>query len=246
MALKIGNSSIKGIYLGDTKVKSVYLGDKLIYGNKSEIVADDSYNIFVFDTSKVSTSTTVELSENRAGDTTDWDGLTDWGDGIIDNDEYYSHRYASDGIYTVKTKYIWYLNNEESHTKKMLIECTNINKNITNYYRLFMNCINLTSVSATNFNTSKATNMTHMFYRCLNLTSLDLSSFDTSSVTTMVYMFMNCTNLMTLNISNWNMDNVTNVANMFTGCNKLTIDNIIMTNCNDATKAKIQEALAAK
>ena len=50
MALKIGNSSINGIYLGDTKVKSVYLGDKLIYDNKPEIGVDDSYNYFIFDT----------------------------------------------------------------------------------------------------------------------------------------------------------------------------------------------------
>ena len=274
MTINIGNSSINSIYVGDTEVKSVYLGDNLVYSKQTEpvIEIDDSYNTFVFDTSKVSRSTTVTLQNYRAGDTTEWDGLTDWGDGTVDTK--LTHTYAIDGKYVVKTK--WTINkgddgSGDSYTHNMLTECKNINKNITNYNYLFHYCSNLTyvntnldtsnvtsmgamfgycsklaSIDLSYFNTINVTNMSSMFIQCNALTTLDLSSFNTINVQRMYQMFRYCTSLSYLNLSNWNMDNVTNTILMFSGCTNLTIDNVIMTNCNDATKTKIQEALSAK
>lgn len=276
MAINIGSSSINSIYVGNTEVKSVYLGDNLVYSKQSEpvIEIDDSYNYYVFDTSKVSGSTTVKLQDcrNSLGDTTTWDDkLTDWGDGTINTSKY--HTYDSNGTYTVKTKYM--INKTfdgDYNTQRMLTQCLNINKNITNYNCLFHRCDNLVYVYTKRLNTNKVTDMSYMFNGCSRLKSLDLSSFDTSNVTNMDRMigscfnltsvnlsnfntnsvsnmnnmFYYCYNLIYLNLSNFNINNTTTTNNMLYNCTKLTIDNIIMTNCNDATKKKIQEALAAK
>lgn len=250
MTIKIGNSSINSIYVGDTKVKAVYLGNQLVYSSKSEpsTEIDDSYNYYVFDTNKASEykTTTVTLQDYRAGDTTEWNGLTDWGDGTINTERY--HRYSKHGIYTVKTKYVIHQgSNTSTSTELMLIKCLNINKNITNYATLFMNCENLTYVNTTYLDTSNVTSLDRTFYYCKSLTSLDLSSWNTNNVKDMYCLFYACTNLKFLNLSNWNMDKVT--ENNYYGMlrsSKLTIDNIIMTNCNDATKAKIQNALSAE
>lgn len=271
MAINIGGSSINSIYVGDTKVKSVYLGDKLVYSSGPVIEIDDSYNTFIFDTSKVSGSTTVTLQNNRAGDTTEWDGITDWGDGTADTK--LTHKYKTDGVYTVNTKYT--VNKSDMlgdvDTRNMFIKCININRNITNCSYLFSSCNNLIYINTIDFDTSNVTNMNSMFHGSNSLTSLDLSGWNTSKVTSMnytfcacnalstlnlsgldvsnvtnmAYMFYNCTSLALLNISGWNMDNVTSYRYMLRGCSSLTIDNIIMTNCNDATKTKIQEALVA-
>lgn len=269
MAINVGDSSIKDIYLGDKRIKRAYFEDILVYGNDPQTEIVDSYNYFVFNTSKVSYTNKIILANNRAGDTTVWSGLTNWGDSKVN--DYKSHTYDNDGVYTVKTKYIL-SDNTDLNTCKMLIECKNINKNMTSYANLFKACENLTYVNTTDLNTSKVTNMSCMFLECSSLTSLDLSSFNTSEVTIMASMFngcssltsldlssfntskvtgmfcmfLNCSNLASLNLSNWNMDNVTNTTYMFLGCNNLTLDNIIMDGCNDTTKAKIQEAFASR
>lgn len=274
MAITIGNSSVRGIYLGNSKVDSVFLGDVMVYGNFMND-PEDTYNQFVFDTSKMSIGSVI-LSPQRGGDTTQWNGYTDWGDGIINKN--LSHQYADIGIYTVKTKYVLnevYDNNEAFGwgSKNALIKCLGVNKNITDASFLFWACSNLESIDLSNIinygylnkadymfaeckslksidlsgiNTSGITDMNAMFNFCESLTELDLSSFDTSNVTNMEAMFNKCPSLTRLDISNFNMDNVTDYSNMFYGCDNLTLDNIIMTNCNEATKAKITEAFNNK
>ena len=60
-----------------------------------------------------------------------------------------------------------------------------------------------------------------MFCDCLSLTSLDLSNFDTSNVKYMASMFEGCKSLTTLDLSNFNTSNVKNMASMFEGCKSL-------------------------
>lgn len=274
MAITIGNSSVRDICLGNSKVDSVFLGDVMVYGNFMND-PEDTYNQFVFDTSKMSIASVI-LSPQRGGDTTQWNGYTDWGDGIINKK--LSHQYADIGIYTVKTKYVLnevYDNNEAFGwgSKNALIKCLGVNKNITDASYLFWACENLESVDLSNIinygylsrldnmflhckslksidlsgiDTHNVTDMNGMFCFCESLTELDLSSFDTSNVTNMEYMFSVCPSLTKLNISNFNMDNVTKYSYMFNRCDNLTLDNIIMTNCNEATKAKITEAFNNK
>ena len=61
-----------------------------------------------------------------------------------------------------------------------------------------------------------------MFSECLNLTQLDLSSFDTSKVIDMCNMFYNCKFLNTIYISNkWDISKVTFPHDTFENCRSL-------------------------
>ena len=269
MAINIGGSSINSIYVGDTKVKSIYLGDNLVYSNEPAII-DDSYNYFVFDTSlfpEGSNKTIVFQAYDMVDET---DNLTDWGDGIIDSSQ--KHTYTKDGIYTVKTKRL--INrmsggSGDSNTRKALIECLNISKNLTNYSYLFSNCKSLRSIgkcdttnvtdmsytfSFTSFESldlsdwvaPKVSSTNNMFYNCKLLVTLNLSSFITQTTNTNG-MFKYCNALTYLDISNFFMDYTTsNYSGMFTSCNKLSIDNVIMTNCSSYTQSKIQTLINSK
>ena len=87
---------------------------------------------------------------------------------------------------------------------------------VTNMWRMFGWCSELTSLDLSHFNTSKVTNMAYMFYRCTGLTSLDLSSFNTTNVTDMSAMFYYCSNLTTIYVGDdWSMEAVTNSTQMF-------------------------------
>lgn len=235
-----------------------------------ETELDNTFNYFVFNAHGIT------LSPQRSGDTTYWDGLTDWGDNTADTKTGHSYDYI--GTYTVKTKYALNKVFDSGSGCQIivgpdLIRCDGINKEITNGSYLFCDCSNLESVNLSNIinygylsksnsmfdgckslksidlsgiDTHNVNNMSYMFRSCESLTELDLSSFDTSKVTNMRYMFSKCPSLTRLDISNFNMDNVTDYSNMFYGCDNLTLDNIIMTNCNEATKAKITEAFNNK
>lgn len=127
------------------------MSKKLLFNTSiqsSEPELDITYTYYVFDTSKVSGSTTVKFQDARNKDSTSWDKLTDWGDGIIDTST--SHTYDSDGIYTVKTKYS--INGDDgafgclladSNTKTMLVEVLNINCNIKYLRYFFMDVVML-------------------------------------------------------------------------------------------------------
>ena len=87
---------------------------------------------------------------------------------------------------------------------------------VTNMWRMFALCSELTSLDLSHFNTSKVTSMAYMFYRCTGLTSLDLSSFNTSNVTDMSAMFYNSPNLTTIYAGEgWSTEAVTNSTQMF-------------------------------
>lgn len=59
--------------------------------------------------------------------------------------------------------------------------------------------------------------MSTMFCNCMKLTELDLSSFDTSKVVYMGSMFMYCMALTKLDIRNFTFNNVTSYDRMFEG-----------------------------
>ena len=87
--------------------------------------------------------------------------------------------------------------------------------NMTDMYKMFYNCANLTSLNLQHFDTSNVTTMESMFIQCKALTSLDLSNFDTSNVTNMESMFYYCIGLKKLDIRNFTFTNVTNADYMF-------------------------------
>ena len=73
-----------------------------------------------------------------------------------------------------------------------------------------------------NLNTSEVTNMYGMFEECVLLTDLDLSGFDTRKVTQMSWMFADCKNLKTIYVGDeWSTENVETSVGMFNYCNSL-------------------------
>ena len=207
---------------------------------------DDTYNYFVFDTTLSTSSNTVTLKDNRAGDNTEWDGITDWGDGTSDTEV--THTYATNGTYTVKTKYM--LNSGstlDSQTKTMLIECLGVNKNITdlsnafrgssivkfsknkldfvnitNLSSTFNSCKNLITVDANSWDVKNVTNFASLFQGCSSLTSLDLSGWDVTKASSLQYFAFGCSKLEDIQLANWNVSGYTNLMGAFRDCSLLT------------------------
>ena len=104
---------------------------------------------------------------------------------------------------------------------------------------LFANNASLTSISFTNFNTSKATTMARMFSGASGLTTIDVTSFNTSKVTSMTYMFNACTKLQTIKIAGIDTSNVTTMASMFAHCTALSSLNLTGFNTAKVTNMSI-------
>ena len=94
---------------------------------------------------------------------------------------------------------------------------------VTNMDSMFKECANLVSLDTSDFDTSQVTSMDSMFYRCASLTSLDLSGFDTSQVTNMDSMFGQCRKLTSLDLSGFNTSQVTSMDSMFYNCSNLRL-----------------------
>ena len=104
---------------------------------------------------------------------------------------------------------------------------------------LFANNYSLTSISFTNFNTSKATTMARMFSGATGLTTIDVTSFNTSKVTNMSYMFNTCTKLGTIKIAGIDTSNVATMASMFAHCTALSSLNLAGFNTAKVTNMSI-------
>jgi surface protein len=79
--------------------------------------------------------------------------------------------------------------------------------------------------------------MKDMFYLCNNLTSLDASNWDTSNVTDMSGLFSHCASLTEVDIRNFDTSNVTDMHDMFSYCDSL--HTIRLDNCTKETISKI-------
>lgn len=241
MAITIGNSSVRDIYLGNSKVDSVFLGDVLVYGNLAND-PEDTYNKFVFDTSRAidGFQPIVTLKDYRAGDTTHWNGYTDWGDGTINKE--LTHRYTTSGIYTVKTKYM--INDgyggSINNTRHLFIRCDAINKNIRDLSYLFNNCEHLTSVNLSNLDKSLYYEAAYAFYDC-HLSSIDLSGFKfTGNVSNM----FGYNSALSINLSGADFTRVTNISSMFND-NIYTTD-VMLYDCSDENIIKLVPAIQEK
>ena len=220
MTLKLGDKSFSNIYVGDKKIAKAYVGDRLVFSGVEKIDPATTYNQFRFDTNKV-TGKTVTLQDFRAGDTTEWDGVTDWGDGKTSTE--LTHTYLTDGSYTVKTKYTLCnadTGSYDSDTVKMLTGCPQINRNITTLRKFFYECTNLLGVN-TDIDTRNITDMSYAFYDCINLTDLDVSNWNTGKVTSLYNTFWYCAALKSIDVSNWDISNVTTMYRTFYSCSTL-------------------------
>ena len=68
---------------------------------------------------------------------------------------------------------------------------------------MFSNCLSLTSIYLSNFDTSYVYNMKNMFLNCTSLTSIDLSNFNITGVRYMNLMFYHCPSLRYIDISSF-------------------------------------------
>ena len=118
----------------------------------------------------------------------------------------------------------------EGNGHGMFADCINLTSldlstfntdNVTLMEGVFLRCSSLTSLNISGFNTTKVTSMYSLFGGCEALTSIDVSSFNTSNVTSMYQLFAKCISLTDLDLSNFNTVNVTNMDSMFFGCSSL-------------------------
>jgi len=152
----------------------------------------------------------------------------------------YYYKFNKKGKYNIK--YIFKKNIR--NLNYIFYDClflTNLNlsnfntNNVTNMKSMFSNCLSLTNLNLSNFNTNNVTNMACMFFDCSSLTNLNLSNFNTNNVTNMDHMFSQCSSLTNLNLSNFNTNNVTNMYCMFSDCSSLTNLNLSNFNTNNIT-----------
>ena len=108
--------------------------------------------------------------------------------------------------------------NKANFTGTMKVVCDN---SITNCSRMFENCINITNLDLSNFDTSQVTSMNAMFDSCSSLTNLDVSNFNTSNVTNMGYMFSGCSSLTNLDVNGFDTGKVERTEDMFRYCSNL-------------------------
>ena len=101
---------------------------------------------------------------------------------------------------------------------------------------MFYECINITKINLSNFDTSQIDNMDNMFYGCKSLISLNLSNIDTSQVKTMVAMFQECSSLVSLNLSYFNTSQVRYMSEMFHSCSSLISLDLSNFNTSQVTK----------
>ena len=104
-------------------------------------------------------------------------------------------------------------------------------EDVTDMYRMFGACWELTSIDLSRFNTEKVEVMFSMFADCESLTNLDVSHFKTGNVTDMDYMFSGL-KIKTLDLSKFDTKNVTSMRAMFGGCSELTELNLLSFDMN--------------
>ena len=218
---------------------------------------DPTYNYYVFNTSLVS-DTNINLqacSDINLGDFTYDYGVTYWGDGTFGGAGEYNHTYASDGYYTVKTRYR--LGNcgtegNNVNTRKMIIGCKCLNNDMEEYADHFSYCPNLREVDLTKCDMSKVMTLSGMFDTCTSLVSVNLSGWNIRKLGHIprdyydvppywyehyrrgtMYMFRGCPLLESVDLSGWNISVKFDTDYMFFGCNSLKYLNL--SNCSDET-----------
>ena len=87
---------------------------------------------------------------------------------------------------------------------------------------MFSDCVSLTSLDLSNFDTSKVTDMEFLFNNCISLVSINICNFNTKNTKLFKNMFNNCTSLKYLDFSNLEINtNIQNFTDMFFNCSNL-------------------------
>ena len=86
---------------------------------------------------------------------------------------------------------------------------------VTNMYRMFMGCSNLSNIDVSHFDMSSVENISGMFRACYAIRSLSIEKWNVSNCKDMSYVFDSCVGLATINIDNWDVSSCENMKNMF-------------------------------
>ena len=133
---------------------------------------------------------------------------------------------------------------ELNSTNDMFHDCVNITEidlsefdssKVTRMSSMFENCRALISINFGNFNSSIIVGMGSLFKNCISLKSLDLSKFDTQNLVYMNEMFSNCTDLKSLDLSSFITPNLNSLNSIFINCSSLislNFPNLSMINVN--------------
>ena len=103
----------------------------------------------------------------------------------------------------------YYLNESENNVK--LIWENNIDKTTC----MFINCIDITEVDLTNFDSSEVTNIHAMFFGCTSLISVNMPNFNVYNDILNTRMFYECRSLEYINIVNFEINDISNYDEMF-------------------------------
>ena len=114
-----------------------------------------------------------------------------------------------------------YLTNEENNVKLIWI-----NKKINTLHCLFYDCLNITYVDFSHFNSTFVESVSQLFIYCKSLITVNFNNFDSSNVKDMYNMFKNCTSLKSIDLSNFNTSKVTSMHYMFYACFALEYINL--------------------
>ena len=110
----------------------------------------------------------------------------------------------------------------ENQTSLLTVEYLKVTNEVTSTAEMFYNCDSLTSVNASDWDTSNVTGMWEMFYWCCDLKEIiGIENWNTSSLDDLTYTFFCCESLTSLNLSGWDTSNVTCTDEMFSDCTYL-------------------------
>ena len=207
--------------------------------------------ISIWDTTKVTSGATNEITLPLSSSGGDYNFTVDWGDGSTSlvTTNAASHTYATAGIYTltITGKIIgWEMIASQAKKitditqwgclkgagTKAFYQCTSLTtisatdtlntQGITSFFRQFYGCEFLTALDVSNWDVSSATNFEGQFHGCKALTTLDVSNWNVSSGTNFYSQFSTCLSLTTLDVSNWDVSSATNFYRQFYRCESLT------------------------
>jgi surface protein len=155
-----------------------------------------------------------------------YSGTVNWGDGNFTTNSYANrtHVYATSGNYDititgVSSIFNFGINTTSASKLKDIKQWGDISLSNLSFSSMFINCINLTGISAADsplFPINTSTDA--MFQGCtvLGTTTTNMSNWNTSNVVSMSIMFAYASSF-NENISSWDTSNVTDISIMFAG-----------------------------
>ena len=95
-------------------------------------------------------------------------------------------------------------------------------RNVQYMIGTFDGCTKLTEINCSRWNTSKVYNMQLAFYNCKSLQTIPVRDWDTRGLCYMDKAFANCESLTNLDVSKWDTSKVVEMTNVFNRCSSLT------------------------